>query len=267
MCKQEVQRKEIVDKKQEHSAAIFCLNNNCYAKQLKNIIHFVSKKAFDIDGLGKKIVEQLLNKGLIKNPADIFTLTVGDLEPLERFASKSADNLVKAVQNAKNISLDRFIYALGINHVGEETAIALAKEFGSLDNIMTANLERLENINDVGPQVAKSIVEYLTTKESQELIKDLLVNGIRIMNHELKIMGRKFDGKTFVLTGTLQTLTRDEIKNKIRELGGSVSGSISKKTDFVVVGDNPGSKYTKAKSLGVKILGEEEVVAMLINVN
>ncbi len=247
----------------DKSAALFCNNKKCFAQELKRIIHFVSKKAFNIDGLGKKIVEQLMNEGLIKNVADIFTLTKGDLEPLERFAEKSADNLVDAIERSKKVSLARFIFGLGIHHVGEETAIALQNYFGSINKLMAASLEELEEINDVGPRVAQSIFEYFENKENQKLIEDLVGNGVKVESIKYKVESRKFENKTFVLTGTLQQLTRDEAKEKIRMAGGNVSGSVSKKTDCVVVGENPGSKYEKAKNLGLNILDEKEFMKMI----
>ncbi len=262
ICKQQVQRREVIDKKQKISAAIFCLNNNCYAKQLKNIIHFVSKKAFNIDGMGKKIVEQLLNVGLIKNIADIFTLTVGDLEPLERFAPKSAENLVLAVNMAKKITLSRFIYSLGISHVGEETAIALSNEFKDIQNIITAKEEQLAKINDVGPQVAGAIIEYFKEEKNLKLIKDIFEHGVVILKNKENIAG-KLKNITFVLTGTLPELSRDEAKEMIRQNGGEISSTVSKKTSFVLAGENPGSKIQKAKQLGVEIINEKQFKKMI----
>ncbi len=263
ICHSPVERQEIADKKQGTSAALFCTNPKCYAQELERIIHFVSKKAFNIDGLGKKIVEQLVNEGLIKNPADIFTLKQGDLEPLERFAEKSAENLIKAIDDAKQVSLPRFIFALGIRHVGEETAVRLADHFENIESLMQADLETLTQVSDVGPRVAESIVEFFSEEENLYLVKELLNNGVKIETQVKKTVGDNlFSGKTFVLTGTLSSLTRDEAKEKIRELGGSVSGSVSKKTDYVVVGESSGSKYDKAVELGVKILSEDEFLQM-----
>ena len=263
ICGSDVERREILNKKSGKSAGLFCMNKKCFAKELKNIIHFVSKKAYNIDGLGKKIVEQLVEEGIIKNVADIFTLTKGDLEPLERFAEKSADNLIESIKKAKQVTLPRFIFALGIGHVGEETGITLANQFGSLNKIMKASLEDLQNINDVGPRVAQSLFEYFRDEENKKLIEELLENGIKIVSQNSKVKSQKFLGMTFVLTGSLENMTRDEAKDKIRELGGSVSGSVSKKTDYVLVGKDPGSKYEKAKSLGVEILDENEFNKLL----
>lgn len=241
--------------------AIYCSNLDCFAKEKEKIIHFVSKKAFDIDGLGIKIVEQLIDEGLISDAADIFTLSQGDLEPLERFAAKSAENLVVAIDKSKQISLSRFLIALGIRHVGEETAFALAEYFGSLDRISKATLEDLEAVGDVGSVVAKSIYDFFREKNNLALIQKLQKNGARIK--KMKSPKRVLLGKIFALTGSLDSLTRDEAKSRIRALGGEVAGSVSKNTDFVVVGENPGSKYAKAKKLNVKIISEKEFLKML----
>lgn len=272
ICHSKVERKEILDKKsirqaqdkQGQSAALFCSNTKCYAQELERIIHFVSKKAYDIDGMGKKIVEQLVNEGLIKNPADIFTLTKGDLEPLERFAEKSADNLIESIEKSKDITLSRFIFGLGIKHVGEETALALSDNFGSLEKIIKASKEELENVEDIGARVAESIIVYFKDKENRELINDLLKNGVSIRNQEIKkSKNQTFLDKSFVLTGGLESLTRDEAKEKIRALGGGISSSVSKNTDYVVAGNDPGSKFDKAKKMGVKIIDEKEFLKLL----
>jgi len=229
-----------------NSVAVYCLNKNCYAKELESIIHFVSKSAFDIDHCGEKIVEQLLDEGLIENAADLFSLTVGDLEPLDRFAAKSASNLVEAIEKSKKITFPRFINALGITHVGEETAEDLADNFGNLENLMDASLEKLLSINGVGERVAGAIIEYFSDPKKLIFIKKLLERGVEIKAFH-KVQSGDFYGKSFVLTGTLQKLSRDEAKKYIKELGGEVSESVSKKTSYVVVGAEPGSKYEKAK--------------------
>lgn len=244
-------------KQKAGEVAYYCDNKNCYAQQLERLYHFVSKAAFDIAGLGPKIIEQLQKADLVKTPADIFLLTEDDLRPLERFAEKSAQNLVAAITAKKKIPLARFIYALGIRHVGEETAIALSENFNSLNKIQEASLEALQQTEDIGPKVAESIIEWFNDKHNQKLIEELLANGVKIINPEKKAPG-KLKGLVFVLTGELEDFSRDEAKAKIRELGGDVSSSVSKKTDYVVAGDKPGSKYDKAKELGVKIIDEQE---------
>ena len=268
ICGSEIKRYEIAclparqgDKKE--GVALVCKNTKCYAQELERIIHFASKHAFDIDGLGVKIVEHLVNEGLIKNPADIFVLTKGDLEPLERFAEKSAENLISSIEKAKKITLPRFIYSFGIRHVGEETAIRLANHFNSLNKIVDASLEELQKVNDIGPRVAESLKEWFGVKENQKLIEELLKNGVQVTRHKLQDTSSKFAGLAFVLTGTIAGMTRDEAEQKIRELGGKISSSVGKKTDYVVVGENPGSKLDKARELGVKVLDEKVFMEMV----
>ena len=261
ICFSEVTRYKIQDTNK--GVALVCTNKKCFAKELKNIIHFVSKKAFNIDGMGKKIVEQLLEEGLIKNVADIFTLTKGDLEPLERFAEKSADNLIEAIKQSKQVTLPRFIFGLGIHHVGEETAITLAKEFHTLDNIMKLDLEDLQEINDIGPRVAESINAWFKDEGNRKLISELLGRGVIISKQTTDNSKQIFADKVFVLTGGLENLSRDEAKDRIRALGGDVSSSVSKKTDYVVAGDKAGSKLDKAKRLNVKVLTEKEFLSLI----
>ena len=264
ICRNPVERKKVIDAKQESSVALFCTNKNCYAQQLRRIIHFAGKSAFDIKGLGKKIVEHLVKEGLIENAADIFTLTKGDLEPLERFAEKSAENLVEAIASAKKVTLARFINALGISHVGEETAIKLAEEFKTLENVMKANVTDLEAIGDIGPQVSASIVAYFQDEKNKKLVADLLINGVQIIKYKPLAISHKLAGQSFVLTGTLSAVSRDEAKDKIRALGGEISESVSKKTSVLIAGENPGSKLDKAKKLGVKILNEDQFLSVLM---
>lgn len=263
VCHSEVENYGLATGENKAGVALVCTNKNCYAKELESIIHFVSKKAFNIEGLGEKIVEQLLDEGLIKNVADIFVLKVGDLEVLERFASKSAQNLIEAIEKTKEVSLARFIFALGILHVGEETAEKLAEHFVSLTRLQEASKEELENLSDVGPRVASSIFEYFQDVDKQKLIIDLLSNGVKILQTTREKVSEKLVGKTFVLTGTLPNLSREEITEKIKANGGQVIGSVSKKTSYVVVGENPGSKYDKAQELGVSILDEDGFLEML----
>jgi len=246
------------------SVAIYCLNPNCFAQELGRMIHFVSKKAFDVDHLGEKIVEQLVNEGLVKDAADFFVLSVGDLEAMERFGEKSAQNLVAAIDKSKEVTLARFINALGISHVGEETAEDLANHFGALDKLMAASLENLYEIGGVGEKVARAILDYFGNKKNREFVERLLQNGVMIKKQEIRDKKQgKLSGQTFVLTGTLSGMTRDEAKEKIKALGGEVSESVSKKTTAVIAGENPGSKMNKAEKLGVTILNEEEFKKMI----
>jgi DNA ligase (NAD+) len=251
-------------KQREGEVAYYCPNKKCYAVHQEGLYHFVSRRAFDIDGLGPKIIDQLVKTGLIGDASDIFVLKQEDLEPLERFAEKSASNLIQAIEKSKKVSLGRFLYALGIRQVGEETAIDLANYFGSLERIKKASPEELEAVEDIGPVVAKSIYEWFNEKQNLELIDRLLRNGVVIEAHRhTGTQAHSLAGKVFVLTGELSSMSRDEAKDKIRALGGNVSSSVSKKTDYVVMGENPGSKYEKAKSLGVKIIGEKEFLKMV----
>ncbi len=256
ICGSGVTRKSTADKKQTASVALFCVNTKCFAQELERLIHFVSKKAFNIDGLGEKIVEQLVNEGLVKNAADFFTLTLGDIEPLERFAEKSAENLINSIETAKKVSLPRFIFALGIRHVGEETAIRLAEHFGELKKIQSASLEDLQTVPDIGPRVAESIAEYFADKDNEQLIADLIEHGVKIEKVTKSSGNGPLSGQSFVLTGGLEAMSRDEAKEKLRALGATISESVSKKTTFVVVGTDPGSKYEKAQKLGIAILDE-----------
>ncbi len=241
--------------------AIYCANPKCFARDKEFLIHFVSKKAFNIEGLGDKIIERFMNEGLISSPADIFTLKPGDIEALERFAEKSAENLVEAIERSKKISLAKFLFALGIRHVGEETALDLANNFGSLEKLKQASLADLLKAPDIGPVVAEGVYNYFQDKKDLKLIDDLIKNGVEI--EEVKRGRRILAGKTFVLTGELESMTRDEAKDKIRSLGGDISSSVSKNTDYVVAGSEPGSKYDRAKQLGVKIINEQEFLKLL----
>jgi len=238
-----------------------CLNKNCNSIQKKQITHFVSKKGFEIDGLGPKIIEQLINEGMIINASGLFSLTQDDLIPLDRFDKKSADNLIEAIEKSKNISLSKFLFALGIRHAGEETTIALARYFGSLDKLRKADLEELSNIEDVGDIVAKSINQWFNNIKNKQFIDRIIESGVIIQ--KLKLVKKKLINITFVLTGELNKFTREEAKTKIRELGGSVSSSISTKTNFIVIGKKPGSKHDKAKKLGVKIINEKEFLRII----
>ncbi|MBN1325392.1 NAD-dependent DNA ligase LigA [Candidatus Falkowbacteria bacterium] len=237
---------------------IYCANKNCFAVDWRKMNHFV--KGMEIEGLGPKIIEQLMNEGLVSDPADLYDLEVGDLEPLERFGEKSAQNIVEAINKSKKITLAKFIYALGIRHVGEETANDLAKHFASIEKIKSASLEDLMKVADIGDVVAKSIYEFFQHKKDLKLV-DGLLGYIEI--EKVQKAKQTLAGKTFVLTGALETMARDQAKEKIRSLGGDVSSSVSKNTDYVVEGAEPGSKYDKAKKLGVKIITEKEFLNMI----
>ena len=246
--------------KKQNEVAIYCSNKKCFAQEMERIIHFASKKAFNIEGLGPKIIEQLINSGLIHDSADIFSMKKGDLEPLERFAEKSAQNIIDSINASRDVEFSRFIYSLGIRHVGEETAFDLANTFKSIKKLKEASLENLLEVKDIGPVVAESIYKWFLEKENKNLIEKLL-DKVKII--EPKKIESKFSGKVFVLTGTLENMSRDLAKEKIRSLGGDISESVSKLTDYVVSGKEPGSKFDKAKKLGVKILSEKEFLEMI----
>ncbi len=254
--------------KREQEVVWRCSNPDCFARKKREFYHFVSKSAFDIEGLGPKIIDQLLSQGLITDRADLFELKQGDLIFLERFAEKSAENLINAIQSRKEINLPRFIYALGIRQVGEETAQDLANHFHSLAQIKDVSLEELERIADIGPISAQSIYDWFHKKSNFELLEKLKRSGVIIKtqparNASRSDAGGKLKGLTFVLTGSLETMTRDEAKERIRFLSGNISESVSKKTNYLVAGKEPGSKYEKAKKLGVKIIEEKEFLGMI----
>jgi DNA ligase (NAD+) len=244
-------------------AAHRCVNPNCFVIQLKKLVHFVSRDAFDIEGLGEKIVEQLYKEGLVRDAADFFTLEEGDITPLERFAEKSAANLISAIQNAKEVPLDRFIYALGMPHVGSQMARELAEHFRSLDRFARSSLDDLIAIEGVGEKVAQSVHNWFKEKENRALLTKLNKVGVKIISLSVRKSIGPLAGKIFVLTGTLSSMSRPEAENKIRALGGKTSSSVSQETDYVVAGENPGSKYDKAKKLGIRILDEAEFLAVI----
>jgi DNA ligase (NAD+) len=225
------------------------------------LYHFVSKKAFDIVKLGPKIIDRFIEEGLISNAVDIFKLKKEDISSLFRFGEKSAQNIIDSIEKAKKIPLSRFIFALGIRHVGEETAVDLANYFGSIERLKKASFDQINSIPDIGDVVAKSIYDFFRNKENLKLIDGLLKVGVKIIKPEK--IETKLKGLTFVFTGALKTMTRDEAKEKVRLLGGEVSSSVSKETDYVVAGESPGSKFEKAKKLGVKIISEEEFLKMI----
>jgi len=239
-----------------------CVNANCPAKLRETILHFASRGVMNIDGLGDALVTQLTDRKLVKNVADIYRLTKADLLSLERMGDKSAQNVLDEIEGSKKLPLERVIYGLGIRFVGERTAQFLAEHFGSMDALMQASKEELQEVNEVGPRIAESIVEFFQEPKNRALVKQLQDLGLRLTGTR-KQRGTKLTGKTFVLTGTLPHLTREEAKKMIEDAGGRVSGSVSKKTDFVVAGDDAGSKLDKAKELGVKVIEEREMQELL----
>jgi DNA ligase (NAD+) len=258
---------------------------------MEKIIHFVSKKGFNIEGMGEGIVEHLMSEGLIANAAEIFELETGDLEPLQRFAEKSAQNLVEAIEKSKKISLEKFIFSLGIRHVGEETAVLIARTINTeflISNFQFLNksqfsnfrIKKLQDIMDFFPKInaedwisikgigdksAQSLVEWFGKKNNLKMLEKMKKLGVKIEIAESSMQQKKkkLEGLIFVLTGELSNFTRDEAKDIIRREGGAISSSVSSKTDYVLSGVNPGSKYEKAKELGVKIINEKEFKIMI----
>lgn len=244
---------------QTTSVAFYCSNKLCPARSRRGMQHFVN--VFEIYEIGPKILDRLKDEGLITDATDLFTLEISDLSGLERFGLKSAENIINSINEHKNVLLWRFLYALGIIHVGEQTAQDIANHFGTLSKIMKAEIEEINAIENIGPIVSASIYEYFKHKENLIFIEKLFVNGVTIDNTSVK-KGLKLKDKVFVLTGTLSSMSRDEAKKKIINEGGRVSSSVSAKTDYVLVGAEPGSKYAEALNLGVRILKEPEFLKM-----
>jgi len=243
-------------------AATRCINSSCSAQFKERIKHFASKRAFDIDGLGTKLVDQLVDKNLLSSFADIFKLDEKSLGELERMGAKSAANLKNAVEQSKSVTFARFLFALGIRHVGEHVAALLADYFHDLDALMNCPGEELESIEGIGPIVAESIASYFKQDENRRTIQRILDSGVKIESAAPKETGKLKD-KVFVLTGALENFTRAEAKERIEAAGGRVSGSVSGRTDYVVAGDSPGSKLDRARELGVKIIDEVTLKEML----
>jgi DNA ligase (NAD+) len=241
----------------------YCPNLSCPAQIQGRIEHLASRRAFDIRGLGEKIVMQLMREGLIKDLSDIFYIRKEDLVNLERFADKSASNISEEIEKSKNIPFNRFILALSIRHVGERMAQVLADNFSDLRDLMHSNEAGLREIPTVGPEVAKSVVNFFKDKRNREIIERILSAGVKIQYKTRVQKGDRLAGKTFVLTGTLDAFTRDEAKSLIEQLGGKVTPSVTKKTDIVVSGESPGSKLDSAKSLGIKIIDEKELKKLI----
>jgi len=235
-----------------------CVNANCPAKLAGTILHYASRGVMNIDGMGESLVTQLIERELVKNVADIYDLTRKDLLSLERFADKSAQNILDEIENSKKLPLERVIYGLGIRMVGERTAQFLAEHFGSMEALENAGVEDLQDVNEVGPRIAESIVEFFSIAANRKLVERLRKAGLTLKGKK-KERGTKLAGKTFVLTGTLTKYSRDEAKKLIEDAGGKVTGSVSKKTDYVVAGADAGSKLDKAKELGVAVIDEKEM--------
>ena len=236
----------------------------CPAQRKQALLHFASRRAMNIEGLGDKLVEQLVDTHIVNNPAALYKFGLLAIINLERMGEKSAVNLLAAIEHSKHTTLARFIFALGIRNVGEATAKDLAQHFGSLDNLLAADVESLQQVHDVGPVVAQSIADFLAEAHNREVIEQLRASGVHWAEQQpLAATALPFSGKTFVLTGTLAALSREEAKEKLEALGAKVSGSVSKKTDYVVAGVEAGSKLDKAQELGVAVLDEQQFLALL----
>lgn len=252
----------------EGGILIRCINKKCPSRQRRHLAYFASRSAFNIEGLGPKIIDALLDNGLIQDAADFFSLEEGDLLPLERFAEKSAVNLVKSIRDKKKISLPRFIIALGINHVGEQTAYALAEKFGTLEKLKKSSAEELRGMKDIGPVSAKSIYDWFKDDYNASFL-DRILKHVKVEKIEagagggIGVAGARFAGKKFVFTGSLSSMARNEAKNIVRRLGGEVSESVSLETDYVVAGEEAGLKYKKAQKLNIRILNEKEFLDMI----
>jgi DNA ligase (NAD+) len=246
----------------EGEAATRCINSICSAQVKERVKHFASKGAFDIDGLGDKLVDQLVDKGLVSSFADLFSLDVQTLAGLERMGAKSAENLKSAIENSKRVPFARFLYALGIRHVGEHVAFLLANQFGSLQDLANCSREDLEVIEGIGPVVAESIANFFDREKNRTAIEQIVDRSVQIVFEPIR-KSKRLENNVFVLTGTLQQLTRRQAREMITASGGKVSGSVSRNTDFVVAGESPGSKLAKAQELGVAVIDEAGLLELL----
>jgi len=251
VCGSEVERVE-------EEAVVRCTGIECPARLFRSIVHYASRDAMDIDGLGPAIVEQLLNAGLISNIADLYKLEISDIEKLERQGKKSAQNLINAIQKSKENSLDKLLFGLGIRHIGKKAGQIIAERFNSIDEIINANVEELAQIKEVGTKMAESIVKYFNNSQIIDTINKLKLSGVNMKGSKKEIIDNRFEGMTFVLTGTLPTYTRDQASELIAKYGGKTASSVSKKTSYVLAGEDAGSKLQKAQELGVRVIDEAE---------
>ncbi len=240
-----------------------CPNKNCYAQLVRHLQHFASRNAMDIEGLGEQVAKALVDAGLVRDVGDLYYLTVEDLLQLPGFALKKAKNLYEAIQRSKKTTLARFLYALGIRHVGEVVAQILAEHFKSLDKLMNASMADLMAIPGIGPEVARSVVEFFRNERNRKTIEKLLKAGIEFEDVKEEAKEKPLKGLTFVFTGALKSMTRDEAKKKVMALGGRVASDVSRNVDYVVVGEKPGSKFQRAQRLGLKIINEDEFLKMI----
>lgn len=248
--------------REDDEAVLRCPNPDCPAQLLRNLIHFASRDAMDIDGMGPAVLTMLVDRGIIKSQADIYSLKPEDISSAERMGEKSAANLMASIEKSKKAGLSRLLFALGIRNIGQKAADALAQNFGTMDAVMTASSEDISAIDGFGDVMAKSLIEYFSLPQSKKLIEKLKEHGV-LMEAEKKVISDRLHGFTFVLTGTLPTMSRDEASAIIIASGGKVASSVSKKTDYVLAGEKAGSKLNKAESLGIKIIDENEFMEMV----
>ena len=244
--------------REEGEAAVRCTGIECPAKLFRNLVHFVSREAMNIDGLGENIIGQLLDRKLIENIADIYTLKFEDIASLKKNGKKFAENLINSINRSKENDLYRLITAFGIRHVGVKASKILARKYRTIDKLMDASYEELSYLEDVGPVMANSIREFFMQDQTIDLVKRLKEAGVNTESLEEEVEDKKLEGKTFVLTGSLEKYTRTEASDIIEKFGGKTSGSVSKKTDYVLAGEDAGSKLSKAQSLGITILSEAD---------
>jgi len=262
VCGSDVEKPKRGKGKDEEMAVAYCTNSACPARVKETIVHFASRDAMNIEGLGEKIIEQLVDRGLIKDYADLYALTLEDLLTLERMGDKLGGNILAAIQKSKKTTLDRLIYSLGILHVGEHIAKLLAREFSTLEDLSQASLEKLKTITGIGDEIASSIVKFFQQRGNQRVIQKLKERGVEYPFRP-QPGSKKWAGQSFVFTGALKTMSREEAESKVESMGGGVSSSVSNKTHYVVAGEDPGSKYGKAEALGVPIITEDEFLKML----
>ena len=255
-----------VIKEKEEDVAYRCINPSCPAQLERGLLHLASRTAMDIEGMGEAVVNQLVQLKLVRNFADIYKLTTGDLSKLELFKDKKINNLLYAIQKSKRQPLSRLIYALGIRHVGEKAAYVLAKQFKTMDNLAAAKLEDLDKVYEVGQVMAESIVNYFSQSSTKRLIAELKKTGLNLKEEASELKPTGLTGKTVVFTGELKDYSRLQAEELVRKTGGNASSSVSKDTDFVVVGENPGSKYEQAKKLGIKIINEKEFSRLIASI-
>jgi DNA ligase (NAD+) len=249
--------------REEGESASRCINANCPARLKESILHFASRGVMNIDGMGDALVDQLVDRGIVRNIADLYDLKIEDLMSLDRMGVKSAGNVIRNIDHSRRNTLPRVITALGIRFVGERTAVFLAQAFGSMDAIEKASIDELQQAEEVGPKVAEAVAQFFREPSNRELVDRLRKANLQFTYAFSRPRGGPLENSTFVLTGTLPTLSRDEAKQLIEQAGGKVAGSVSKKTTFVLAGEDAGSKLDKARELGIRIINEDELHAML----